>query len=314
LIPKGATWVRFPRFVGDAVMQFPILRLLRQINVGPLVVWGPATTVCLVKGNALADYTISENERISALGLSKNLIQHHPARTICFPKSLRPVLAAWMAGVPERIGISDGGARLLNTHHTPFWKTSGPFVLRYRAALKKLWPDLTDLPYADYVPNVQVDRPKNTYICLMPGSVWSSKAWPPEYYRVLATKARQFGLEVAVLGTSAEAGLADIILDGMGYNLCGQTDLCQAAAWLHGAWAAVGNDSGLSHLAAACGTKTVAIYGPTDPGGSAPWGPRVITLQPYHLNCSPCFKRSCPLPKRECLLEITPDQVWGHLG
>ena len=45
VIPDHATWVRFPRFVGDAAMQLPVLRLLKEINVGPLVVWGP-TVVC----------------------------------------------------------------------------------------------------------------------------------------------------------------------------------------------------------------------------------------------------------------------------
>ena len=37
--PQYATWVRFPRFVGDAAMQLPILRLLRQAGIGPIVVW-----------------------------------------------------------------------------------------------------------------------------------------------------------------------------------------------------------------------------------------------------------------------------------
>jgi len=48
MIPMGATWLRFPRFVGDAAMQLPVLRLLRTLDVGPLVVWGPALAVALV--------------------------------------------------------------------------------------------------------------------------------------------------------------------------------------------------------------------------------------------------------------------------
>ena len=62
-------------------------------------------------------------------------------------------------------------------------------------------------------------------------------------------------------------------------DLCGQTSLKEAAAWLRSARAAVGNDSGLSHLAAACGTPTLALYGATDPGGSTPWGPRTRALR-----------------------------------
>jgi len=314
-IPPEATWVRFPRFVGDAVMQLPVLRLLRQMGVGPLVVYGPASTTSLVQDHELADYVLPEAKKPGIIELSKILRQHAAARSICFPKSLRPVLAAWLAGVRERIGVSDGGAKLFNTHHAPFWRVNGAFVTRYHAALTKRWPDLPPMPFADYLPAVQVDKPKNNYICLMPGSVWPSKAWPIEHFRELAKRIRQAAMDVVILGAASERELGEAVLDGLdglngcGYNLCGQTDLPHAAAWLRGAMAAIGNDSGLSHLAAACGTRTIAIYGPTDPGGSAPWGPSVVTLKPQNTPCSPCFKRQCPLPERACLMDISPSQV-----
>ncbi|MCL1893603.1 MAG: lipopolysaccharide heptosyltransferase II [Holophagaceae bacterium] len=311
----GPTLVRFPRFVGDAVMHLPILRLLRQqMYIWPIGVWGPAATLNLVADReiGLVDFVIPETEKIGAIGLSKIIKNHNPDTTICFTKSLRPVIAARLANVPERIGISDSGAFMLNTHHAPFRKTNGHFILRYYNALKKRWPNIPAMPYADYQPTAQVEKPRTEYICLMPGSVWPSKAWPPEHYRELADKARQSGLQIVILGTSSEAQLGDYILNGRGLNLCGQTDLSQAAAWLHGAYGAIGNDSGLSHLAAACGTQTIAIFGPTDPQESAPWGQRVTVIK-LQLKCSPCFKRKCPLPCRNCMMEITPRQVWDSL-
>ena len=304
MIPDGATWVRFPRFVGDAVMQLPVLRLLRLMGIGPLVVWGPEATVCLVQDNELADAVIAETKKPKVSELSKTLRRHRPARSIHFPKSLRPAMAAWLAGVPERVGVSDGGADLFNTHSAPFWRAPGPFMTRYHAALAELWPHIPPMPFADYQPNAQIDRLCNGYICLMPGSVWPSKAWPVECFRDLGAMARQEGLDVIVLGAASEIGLGESIVDGLGgggHNLCGRTDLRQAAAWLHGARAAIGNDSGLSHLAAACGTRTIAVYGPTDPSASAPWGANVITIGPQATPCSPCFMRQCPLPRRECL-------------
>jgi ADP-heptose:LPS heptosyltransferase len=216
--------------------------------------------------------------------------------------------------VPERIGVSDGGANFFNTHHAPFWSNKGPFVMRYYAALAKRWPGLPPLPFADYLPSVQVDKPKNNYICLMPGSIWPSKAWPVEYYRKIAGWAAQSDTDVVLLGAASEKGMGDVILaESPGHNLCGQTDLQQAAAWLHGARAAIGNDSGLSHLAAVCSTHTFAIFGPTDPDGSAPWGLNAVALKPENLLCSPCFKRQCPLPERKCLLDISPTLVWEHI-
>jgi len=298
-------------------MQLPVLRLLRLMGVGPIVVHGPESTVSLVADHELADYVMAEAGKPGVFDLYATLRRHAPERSIHFPKSLRPPIAAWLAGVPERIGVGDGGASFFNTHHAPFWGAQGHFVERYRTALATRWPGLPEMPYAGYAPpdgfGAGADAPKNDYICLMPGSVWPSKAWPVEHFRGLARTAIQSGLEVVVLGSISEKGLGETVLDGGGNrdrNLCGQTNLCQAAAWLHGAAAAIGNDSGLSHLAAACGTKTVAIFGPTDPAASAPLGPNVTVLKPQGLPCSPCFRRGCPLPRRECLADITPEQVW----
>jgi heptosyltransferase-2 len=231
-------------------------------------------------------------------------------------------MAAYLAGIPERIGVSDGGACIFNTHHAPFRGATGHFVERYWAALAKRWRDIPPAPFAGYAPtgglalgSLAVDVSKNGYICLMPGSVWPSKAWPMGHFRDLAQKSLLSGLDVLILGTMSEKRLGDAILDGRsGHNLCGQTDLRQAAAWLHGAKAAVGNDSGLSHLAAVCGTRTIAIFGPTDAAASAPWGPSVTALKPQESHCSPCFRRECPLPRRECLEGITPEQAWECIG
>lgn len=314
-IPKGATWVRFPRFVGDAVMQLPILRLLRQMGIGPIVVWGPASTASLACEGDLADYVVLEPRKARITELCRTLKNAKAAHCIHFPKSLRTPIAAWLAGVPIRVGVSDGGAWLFNTHHAPFWKAGGPFVLRYHAALARLWPGLPPMPFADYRSTVEPNGPSADYICLMPGSAWPSKAWPVEHFRALASMALQGGLEVVALGTKAERALGDAALNGRGHNFCGQTDLRHAAALLQGAKAAVGNDSGLSHLAAACGTRTLAIYGPTDPAGSAPWGPDVITLKnPNAPPCRPCFKKACPLPRRACMEDISPDVAWGLIG
>jgi heptosyltransferase-2 len=137
-----------------------------------------------------------------------------------------------------------------------------------------------------------------------------------ERFRSLAAMAAESGLNVVVLGAAHEAGLGDTILEsagGRGRNLCGRTDLPQAAAWLHGAAAAVGNDSSLSHLAAACGTKTIAIFGPTDPTASAPWGQDVTALRPQGLPCRPCFKKGCTLVEKECLTRTTPEEVWERI-
>ena len=312
-IPEHATWVRFPRFVGDAAMQLPILRLLRTLGVSPLVVWGPALAVSLVQGHPLADAVLADVGKPSAWAMAATLRRYKAARSIHFPKSLRPALAAFLARVPERIGVDESLAGWFNTHSGPFWEATGPFMQRYHAVLATRWPDLPPMPFADYAPPVTVALPEAPYLCLMPGSTWPSKAWPREHFRALARLARQEGLGVAVLGTPNEAEICDFVGQDATLNLCGSTSLVQAAAWLRGARAALGNDSGLSHLAAACGTPTLALYGATDPGGSTPWGPRTRALRLDGVDCAPCFKPDCFVPGHPCLAGLTPAAAWRAL-
>jgi heptosyltransferase-2 len=313
MIPDQATWVRFPRFVGDAAMQLPVLRVLRSLGEGPIVVWGPALTVSLVQDHPLADAVLADQGRPGPWAMAALLRRHRAARSIHFTKSLRPALAAFLARVPERIGVDESLAGIFNTHSGPFWSAQGPFLERYHAVLAKRWPELGPMPYADYAPVVAVDRPKAPYLCLMPGSTWPSKAWPREHFLAVARRARMEGMEVVVLGTPDEQAICDFVAQDATRNLCGRTSLIEAAAWLRSAWASLGNDSGLSHLAAACGTPTLALYGATDPGGSTPWGPRTMALRLDGIPCAPCFKPTCTVPGHPCLAGIAPERAWETL-
>jgi len=314
MIPQGATWVRFPRFLGDSAMQLSVLRLLRQMGIGPLVVWGPLPAVSLVEDHELADAVLAERVKPGPLEMAGLLRRHRAARSIHFPKTLRPALASFLARVPERIGVDESLAGPFNTVSGPFWAAEGPFMDRYHAVLAKRWPGLPPMPYADYDPHVAVPGLGAPYLCLMPGSTWPSKTWPREHFGSLAAEARRKGYAVVVLGTPDEREICASVGASATVNLCGQTSLKEAAAWLRGAWAAVGNDSGLSHLAAACGTPVVAIYGATDPGGSTPWGPHTRALRLEGIPCAPCFKPACSVAGHPCLAGIGPALVWNALA
>jgi heptosyltransferase-2 len=312
-IPQGATWLRLPRFVGDTAMQLPILRLLRGLDLGPIVVWGPKASVDLVADTWFCDAALPDLGKPGPFAMARTLRQHRAARSIHFPKSLRPALAAWLARVPERIGVDESLAGLFNTCSGPFWTAEGPFLLRYHAVLKQRWPDLPSMPFADFDPGLAIDAPTQPYLCLMPGSTWPSKAWPWEYFRDLLLRARAEGYAVAVLGSPDELDTCSQVAGNEGINLCGRTTLKEAAAWLRGAAGVLGNDSGLSHLAAATGAPVLALYGATDPGGSTPWGPRSRALRRPGVPCAPCFKRDCFTPGQPCLRDLQPDLVWAEL-
>jgi len=90
-------------------------------------------------------------------------------------------------------------------------------------------------------------------------------------------------------------------------DLTGKTTIGELPSLLSQCHLFIGNDSGAMHVAAAVGLPVVAVFGPTDPYGTAPVTPRcsIVQEKPY---CSPCFLRHCPTDHR-CMLKVTCEMV-----
>ena len=84
--------------------------------------------------------------------------------------------------------------------------------------------------------------------------------------------------------------------------------MTQAAQWLLGADHYIGNDAGMTHVAALAGVPTLALFGPTDPAVWGPRGPgvRILTAEKPCVPCSSEERQACPRP---CLEEIEPEEV-----
>lgn len=144
---------------------------------------------------------------------------------------------------------------------------------------------------------------------LHPGARWASKLWPPASWANLAEWFHARGFHLAVTGSPADRELAAGITAQCRaplINLAGATSLSQLAAILRKTRLAVTTDTGVMHLAASLGTPATALFGPTAPWRTGPFGEghQVVRL---NLPCSPCFKRHCPEPR--CLTDLTPEMV-----
>ena len=143
---------------------------------------------------------------------------------------------------------------------------------------------------------------------LHPGARWPSKLWAAAAWARLADwLSREHGLRVVFTGAVADQGLVAAILSQTQepvISLAGRTTLPELAAVLRRARLAVTTDTGAMHLAAALGTRTVALFGPTAPWRTGPFGEghEVVRLG---LDCSPCFKRRCREPR--CLTDLAPE-------
>jgi ADP-heptose:LPS heptosyltransferase len=96
-------------------------------------------------------------------------------------------------------------------------------------------------------------------------------------------------------------------------NLCGQTTLPEMVEWLRRCELMVTNDTGPMHAAAALGKPLVALFGPTEPRRTGPYGHLESVLR-IDLPCSPCLKSHCTWEKPdECLKAISPTMVFERV-
>ncbi|HEX9444017.1 MAG TPA: glycosyltransferase family 9 protein [Candidatus Binatia bacterium] len=146
-------------------------------------------------------------------------------------------------------------------------------------------------------------------LAVAPGSGAREKNWPREFFRAVeAWWERETGGKCLELRgpVEAERWLDD---DGDGVTVARDLTLARAAALLSLADAYIGNDSGVTHLAAAVGVETIALFGPTDPDGWAPRGRRV-TVASRRVECSPCARETMKnCPHHKCLTGLMPRQV-----
>lgn len=153
-------------------------------------------------------------------------------------------------------------------------------------------------------------------VAIHPGSGSEAKCWPPERFEALTRRLKGAGHAIALILGPADERLVErmsTVAEGIGAVIAHNLPLRLLAAVLSRCDAYVGNDSGVTHLAAATGIPTLAIFGPTDPAVWAPLGKniRVIT---NNTDCSPCARetmRECDNPL--CLEALGEELVTGAL-
>jgi len=148
------------------------------------------------------------------------------------------------------------------------------------------------------------------FVAVSPVALWDTKLWEEKKFAMLCDRLiGEMGLKTVLTGSRAD-GILERIEKSMTrpvVNLGGKTTL-RDLAYLYGRAALmITTDSGPMHIAAAAGTPVVALFGPTSPSRTGPYGKghRVIRKD---LDCSPCFLKKCDV--LTCMKEITVDEVF----
>ena len=156
-------------------------------------------------------------------------------------------------------------------------------------------------------------------IAICPGAEFGpAKRWPEHHFAVVANHFLTQGWQVWLLGGERDRTVAQKIIENClepkhCVDLTGRTSIDEAIDLLAHASAAVSNDSGLMHVAAATGTPVVGIFGASSEHHTPPLGPMAATVS-LSLSCRPCFARHCPLGHKQCLETLEPDRVIASLS
>lgn len=287
-------------WIGDFVRCHSVVRLLRTAEPDrPVDI--VSSTLCA----PLADYMPGVRRAIVAdlprrrLGLAeqfklaRDLKHGHYAQALIMSRKWKAALAPTLAGIPVRTGFV-GEARFGFVNDLRFGERKlprmidqmGALALPKSAPLPSDWP-LPELKVppeelSDWRTRRRLGSEPRPIVALCPGAVGAGKAWPPDHYADLALRLTRTGAAVWVLGGPNETEIAREIVAAAGPNardLTG-TDLRDAILALAAADVTVSNDSGLMHVAAAIGTPTVAIFGPTSPWHWKPLNPVSAILEP----------------------------------
>ena len=332
-----------PSSLGDVIQALPVLRLLKlHFRDAEIFWWIDSALAPLIEGDPdLAGVVRFERKRWAhpphwpeMFRSLRRLRAQNFDLVIDLQCLLRSGAFAWLARGKFLIGLDEAreGARGFYDVAVPRKNFHTHAVDWYLAVLPELGvPVHKNFQWLPERPQIAADIKRkwfaepstfnlqpSTLILLQPGARWENKRWPANYFSELVSLlAKKFpGVRFAILGSSEDKPLGEIIscaAPDRCLNLCGATSLPEMIEWVRLCDLLVTNDTGPMHAAAALDKPLVALFGPTAPRRTGPYGQLENVLR-LELPCSPCLKSYCTYEKpNECLNAISPAMVFERL-
>ncbi len=328
-----------PSWVGDMVMAQVLFRLLKQLMPEAMIdVIAPGWSQPLlarmpeISRGLTLPVTHGELALKKRFRFGRSLVESKYDQAILLPNSFKSALVPFWAKIPVRTGWKGefrygllNDIRKLSKQHYPLMTEqfaalalSGGQSLPDQLPVPSLVADKSNAEQAKQRFQLITDRP---ILALCPGAEFGpAKRWPERHYSVVASDYIKKGWQVWMFGSQKDITVVEAIKEYLpieqqkqAYNLAGKTSLGDAIDLLSLTDAVVSNDSGLMHISAALKLNLVAVYGSSSPAFTPPLNENKIILR-LGLDCSPCFKRECPLHHLNCLEKLEPARVIDALA
>lgn len=221
---------------------------------------------------------------------------------------LRSGIITWLSKAPVRVGFREARECSSFFYNKKF---SVPIdkhaTLRYLEIAKELGCKINSIKF----PLPESQEPswlKNfkDFVVIISSARWQSKNWPIPYFVELIKKLPYKFLIVGSKSDETDALKIEEYTEGKAISVAGKTTLAELIEVFKKSLFVITPDTGTMHLAVACGKKVVALFGPTDPARTGPFGNGHLVIK-SKLFCSPCFRKFCQ--EQKCMRDISPEIV-----
>jgi heptosyltransferase-1 len=236
----------------------------------------------------------------------------------------RSAVFTWLANAQLSIGLGDNreGSQAAYDLLAPPTPPGTHAVDRYLSVLSILgipvhsnftW--LPDRPLLKAQVQEKWKPDSSRWITLLPGARWMNKRWPIQNFAETTRSLLSLSpdLKIAVLGSKDDRTLGNQISEvnpERCLNLTGCTSLQEMIEWIRISELVITNDTGPMHVAAALKKPIIALFGPTNPDKTGPYGQRQNVIQLSNVPCVPCLKDYCSYKEPlACLQGITQQMV-----
>lgn len=314
------------RDIGDIVLSTPVLRVLDANCASPEIVYVLKKEYVNFKyllPHVKEVITYDKNDPFDFIRLVFRLRRYKFDLAVNLHATWRSGLIAYLSGARFRLVHNHSGADHFSSVPLGIEDKAKNIIERDLDTLAPLKLDaipeelkktklLLDEEYIRYI----ADEELVSTVGLGVGAKRPTKMWPQKKYSELGTRIAELGYNIAVFCSEKEkaAGQQVVNLIGPKARLYCGLDFLRLAFFLNKLRAFVGNDSGLRHIAAALGVKTVTLFGPENPVEWHPYREEEGHYKVFHgLDCINCAKNTCPEKHHKCMEDITVEEVLEKL-
>lgn len=317
--------------LGDVLHALPTLYALRENCPKARIVWAVHENFSAVlPGKPYIDEVVYiDKKKLKSLAYLKSLRQtlgtYHFDMCLDLQGLAKSAIVAFLSGAKEKYGywemregsflVSKGLKGAHQYDHV---------IERYLDTIRALDGTVQSVTFplpdiaaekATMAQRFRADGMEGPYIAIVPGARWQVKEWPIAYWQDFVRRAADEGMNVVLLGSKDDMPKGKTIAEGVSspriYDYTGKTTLRELMAAIADATVYLSADTGPLHIANALQQELIALFGPTCPDRTGPYGGPGSTY--IHMVISPTSKATTEAPlvdDPECMAQITVDMVW----